>query len=213
MNRYWDLTEKQRAELTEEQVRSFLDVDLMEQGVAKVRPPTLHVVVEPEIPLKAYARIKSPGRYNHDEIWDVAFADLNTAKAFLELKPLVVANDWETGKSSVRPIAGASVFLEELASIEDVTAAVVILKANKAKREENAKAENVFREAMKKVDEATRGVWDDWHDCRAKAARAKRVAETREEYRRLAGTEELAETFLVKALGADLVEFEREWAQ
>ncbi len=211
MNRYWDFSERERAALTEDQVRAFLDVELMEKGVAKVKAPSCRPVVEVKIPRKAFARIKFPTRHGSEDTLDVAFPDIESAHAFLALQPLIVSRDWETDSTSARPIVGA-VFSGELAGADDVMAATVALKANKANKEENDRAERAYREAVKKVDEATRDVWSDWRECRGKAERAQRIAETRAEYLRLAGTAELAETFLAKAYDSHELAFEREWS-
>ena len=39
MSSYWDLSQKERASLTSEQVQYFLDVELMEKGVLKAVSP------------------------------------------------------------------------------------------------------------------------------------------------------------------------------
>jgi hypothetical protein len=41
VNRYWNLTEQERSKLTGEEVRAFMDVELMERGVKKIAPPTV----------------------------------------------------------------------------------------------------------------------------------------------------------------------------
>ena len=95
----------------------------------------------------------------------------------------------------------------QLPSQVAVSNAAAALKRNRTAVEANSKVRRVYAEELKKVEEATKGVWSDWQECREKHQKAKKIQATREEYARLCdGNAELAETFLAKVYDQDTIE-------
>ena len=212
MNRYWDMSEAARAELTEEQVKSFLDVELMEKGLVKIKPPVRQPLAVVELPKVKVACVKySSDRYGIIQTLDVGFPTMEAAQAFLELCPVMIADDWETKTKWAAPLREASIFTEELTDHHVVLSAIVALKSNKAKEDANQKAERDYTEAMKLIDAATKDVWDDWQELRAAARAHQRVLDTKAEYEKLAGNADIALSFLLKAYPKPTIEAACEW--
>ena len=49
MKTYWDYSEKERAKLTEEEIKELLDVELMTKGIKKITAPELKVIQEVKV--------------------------------------------------------------------------------------------------------------------------------------------------------------------
>lgn len=212
MNRYWDLSEKERSELTGDQVRAFLDVELMEKGVAKVPEIDLQPIEDIDLP-KVERFIVKFGQYGGDDT-GFAFATIEQAQAFIAAQPMKVDCNYQFGYDTkyTTPCQNMSIGTVKLPSDVSVSNAAVVLKKNNAANSANANAEEARRVAMKKVEDATSGVWDDWNECRAKASRCKKLADTRDEYKRLCdGNAELAETFLAKVYNAEEIKEAADW--
>lgn len=208
MNRYWDLTERERSELTAEQVESMLAIELMEKGVTKVDEPKLLTVEFPEIPKKVVWTIKQ-GSYSRS---DVAYETADAAAAALK-GGFWLKNQWVDG-ATIYSIERDPLTVEAFEVSE--AADVIAVKSQTDKAAANKKANDAalkdYNDACRCAREAVEGVWDDWHDRLRDAAKYKKVIATREEYRSLCdGNERLANTFLAKAYDADTIRAAREW--
>ena len=51
---FWDIDVEKRAQLTEEQVRSYLEVELMKQGVIRPEQPEFEDETAPSVPTTTY---------------------------------------------------------------------------------------------------------------------------------------------------------------
>lgn len=215
---YWDLSEKERANLTREGVEKYIAFELMRAGV--LQPAELVLVEEPETPEAEGEVFVAQCGYQHSEI---AFASPDDARrsingALGQLKTEKVG-DWRHGVkvSKVVPFdleANAGDLVRRVPIYSDERLAAVkeqLDKAAEAKSENGRRKEAHSKEAAK-VDEALKGMWADWHECRAKAAEMKRVHETLAKYVEMAkGDEEIARGFLIKAFDADIVEEAEGW--
>ncbi len=215
MDRYWDFTPKQRSELTGDQVRALLAVELMERGVLVVAPPAVMPV--PEAPAMQtrtwYAVEYRETKYSTTERVPFVFATVEQAHAFTTLQPMKLEHDWETGGryQYEAPITGMGVVKIELYQASDIASLRSTLKEIKAAQDQNEKANAEYRTACAKTDEATKGVWEDWNTCRSDASNYRRVIDTLTEYRKLAGNEDVALGFLLKAFTRDHVVNAFEW--
>lgn len=203
MKTYWDLGELERGALSAEEVRRYVDAELMLRGVLKVRPLELDPVPETPKPTKvAYVLRAGMARY---ATIDVAFETLEQARAFLALKPLRLSSEY-LGHESVQYVEGVSDF--EIVEVTLFTEAEkdafkVDLRKAGAVKAENERRERAHAEALAKQEEALRGLWEDWHECRAKVARLREIADTFAEYKRIAGDDIVAARFLEKAYPFD----------
>ena len=213
MNRYWDLSERERADLSEEMVRSFINVELMEKGVMRVDPPVLHRIEPVDLPRSTYYFVKFRTEADgYDRSLDVAFRSVEEAEKFLALKPLHQASDWQTDTASVDIITSAAIEPKAVVERQVVLNAHLTLKANKEKREANTRAESDWKLAQKAVDEASRGVWSDWHECQEKRARMVRLMRTKAEYELMTnGDAALARSFLLKVTTEELLTEASQW--
>lgn len=199
MKTYWDYEERERAELSEEDVRKLLDFELMEKGVLQVTAPKLEPLVEVALPKTRLCGIKhESGRYGGTVKLDVLFGSLEAAESFLRLAPLVRHHDYEAGASFSKPLFAAAIEPEDVAAEQDVMNAISVLRSNKAAKERNDKAALEYEAAVREMARAGQGVWDDWYACRANKARNQKVMDTLAEYERLAGDRATARAFLGK---------------
>ena len=213
MNRYWDLTEKQRSELIGDQVRAFLDVELMEKGVAKVASPVIQEVEEIVLTTAEYFEIHRKGDYS-DQATGLVFSTAESAASFIKLAPLWKESKWEYGSEKYFAQPGRELGMKtiDLSSEVDVSNAAVALKRNKAAEDANRKSRDAYASAIKAVEDATKGVWDDWNECREKATRCAKVKATREEYMNLCDyNATTAEAFLGKVFDAEQIGEANDW--
>jgi hypothetical protein len=214
---YWDLSEKERANLTREQVEGFAAFELMRLGVLAVAPLVLEE--EPNVALperKPYFRPStSDKRYHSRNAWDVAFETQEQAAAFLALKPFHVHSHW-TGNDSVAcaspwPVDGGEIQVEQLPAEEAVAACAEQYRQLSSVRERNRKAREEHDKASREKNEALAAMWSDWDQQRANQARLQRVISTWSEYQRLAGDDATARRFLAKVYEASAVREAAEW--
>jgi hypothetical protein len=213
MNRYWNFSERERSELTGDNVRALLSVEMMEKGVLKVEPPVLMELQPCDVPTVAAYEVLYHGEYSSDHSSGFAFATAGEADSFIALHPLLIDTRWEYGSTKfLVPCQEMKIQKIELPNEVAMTNKAVILKANKAAKEANEKSQSQYHKDMKSVEDATKGVWDDWHECREKAARCKKVADTRAEYVTLSGGDKaIAEEFLKKAFDEERLKEAAEW--
>lgn len=216
LNTYWNLTEKQRAELTSEQVEGFLDAELMEQGVLKVPPLVLDPEIEsPELAKRTFYRVRFRGQPDIE----LAFASAEAAATFAALKPLKTAREYLAGAWS-HSVEHAFELIEpdvvtcQLASSDDMRSvkgaldrAAKVRIENENKRDEHTKA---TREQTKVMDV----LWSDWHRCRGLDRDHRRVVETFEDYKRIAGgNTTVAARFLLKPFTREQIAAAAEWCE
>lgn len=215
MQTYWDYTEQERAVLTEEEVKSLLDVELMTKGVKKPVAPTLAEV--PKSPVgerRKYYGLVGKGKYGTDEHFSVCFDSIDRAEAFLALQPLRRDYDYEVGHEFeyAVPVTDAKIDLVPLYALDQINEFRSELKNRKAKTEANNKALSEFTKASEKAENVTKGVWEDWFRQRETHATLKGIVDTYQEYLRLTeNNSDLALTFLGKAHRLEHIEEARQW--
>jgi hypothetical protein len=158
---YWDFTEQERAEMTAETVTALLDVELMEKGVRKPKPPELKLVPESPLgPRKKFYTLSGNGKYGTDVTFDLAFPTIEQAQKFMELSPVNRDYDYEVGTEFhyAKPVGEMSIGVEELYTIDQVNEFRSALKNRKAAMEHNQKAQSAYNEAASKSEKVTQGV-------------------------------------------------------
>lgn len=210
MKTYWDLSEVERGSLLEEDVRRYVDAELMLKGVLK--PPPLELEVVPSVPAPpgAFFAVRfGGGRYNQV---DAVFESVADARAFLALRPVALQSEW-LGSESVQfvktidspEISEVRCFTEheKNALRSDLSRAAAVKAANE-------KRIAAYDAAVSAQTQALKGLWDDWHECRDKRAKLQQIIATFEEYKRIAGDEDIAERFLAKVYEATEIEEARQ---
>lgn len=202
MQTYFDLTEKERAALTREDVERYIDVELMRVGVLRVEPLMLEPEPEePEIPRHGFARVG-----------DLAFNNVEDARSFLVLKPRKIGRYYIGGgyyNSVAYTDALDSTIVEvvELATKDGLEEVKVALDARGAVQAENRKRRDEHDKAMKAQNEALEGMWSDWYRCKREDGGHRKVVETFESYRKLAdGDADMAARFLHKMFTRQAIE-------
>lgn len=209
MNRYWDLSEKERAALTSEQVESMLAVELMEKGVVRVEPPVMLPVDFKKPPSTRMYRIKHDRCYGES---GVAYPTVEDAERAM-MNAIAVASEYVAGENAyyIHPTAELSVTAIDIASRADIAAC----KSSNEKANENKKtndaANREYDIAVRAVTDATEGVWSDWHVCCAKQSRYQRIVDTFAEYKTLCGSDILAATFLGKVFSPEEISAANKW--
>ncbi len=196
MQTYWDLSERERAALTYDDVKRFVDAELMLKGVLAAGALELVPVPDAPVPSVTLYRPRIQGRYAPV---DVAFTTEEKARAFLDLDPAMIEKDWQLGDAEIAtPVREASVEAVTFVMRATADAYKSQLQSIKAAKDENDRRRRAHEEQQKKVDQALQGLWDDWHACCAKGRAIAAINATREKYLRLAdGDETTARRFIL----------------
>lgn len=215
MKTYWDFSEKERSELTQEQVSALLDVELMQHGVLKPVAPVLKPVpTNPAGAKKQFFTVNAKGKYGSNECLKVCFHDVESAQKFIELRPVLQDYDYEVGSDFeyAIPLSDANIETVELYDINQINAFRSELKRRKALSEENERLTSEFKKACDKSEKVTDGVWSNWYQCCAVKQKLEGIVSTFNDYTRLTeGDQNLALTFLKKLHAQEDIESAREW--
>lgn len=214
MNRYWDKTEKERSELTRDQVEAFLTVELMEKGVVRVDPPKIEDLPDVDVEKKVVYRVGYDWRYSGKEYFDVVFSDAESAQRLAELKPMKCDYDYNIGSQWKYAVPCGGLCVESTELYEH--SSVLNVKSTLARRAEISKANesalSEYRTAAKAVDDAVAGVWADYYSCVKRSAKLTKIRDTFTEYLGMCdGNEAMARQFLLKAFSASDVTDAEAW--
>lgn len=202
MNRYWDLTREEKAQLGEDDVKALCRVEIMEKGVVDPKPPELLSEEAPTPKTKTVFDVlrKSDYSYQDGESLGFVFETIEQAQTVVDFEPLRVFNDYSTKTRYVKPCHELRVQPREIAEEADVERLRVDLEKAAANKAANEKAKDEYQKQVKAVRDATSGIWEDWHEARGRELELKKIRDTYREYRELCGGDEaLARTFLLKA--------------
>lgn len=206
MKTYWDLSERERAAMTSEDVQRYVDAELMLKGVLKVKPLELEPVpVVPDPDAKAFV-VRFGSKYGRQRV-DAAFATLEAAQAFVALRPVRVDSDYLEGESVeyIAKISDPEIAEVPLFTEERKNAVKADLKKAAAIKASNARRQEEYAKAIREQDDALKGLWEDWARCREEEAKLRDVANTFADYKQTAGDDELAARFLAKVYPPELI--------
>ncbi len=207
MRTYWDLSVTERGALVLEDVQRYVDAELMLKGVLKVKPLALETAPDMPTPSGKSFVVRVPGKYGRQDV-GVAFSKLSDAQAFLDLRPMGMGSEYvvNTTVAYLTPIVDPEIV--ELAIFTEAEKATVMgdLKRTAAILAANEKRTEEHRVASKVQEDALRGLWEDWNECRDHTAKLHAVADTFAEYKRTAGGDEaIAVSFLRKVYTDELI--------
>lgn len=203
---YWDLSERERSELSAEDVEKYAAAELMLKGVLKVPPLVLAEEKPAPLPTVTCYRITSrEGYVTHES--DIAFDTRELAEAVVARGGLWrVATDWMAGANVTYLVPleprVVSMDMPDASAVEQHRAAIEAANAAKAA---NEKARSEHAAALKKQTQALAGLWENWHRCVALAREMRLVVDTFDEYVRLAGDESVALKFLRRAFSDESI--------
>jgi hypothetical protein len=204
MDTYFDLSEKQRSQLTEEQVSAFCDVALMTAGIIKPVQPERLVDVAGDVDLDT------------ETVWitgGILFRSQEDALAFLKLSPMKEEYDFGVGyeykyAELINELPAAKAVYRKSA----LDAAKKVLSQRSAKKEAIKKQIEEYNAQCKKANDATSNIWQDWTACRDMARAYQRVRDTFDQYVGMtAGDKSLALKFLRKAHTSEDIAGAIEW--
>lgn len=215
MKTYWDHTEQERSQLTEDEIKSMLDVALMTEGVKKPIAPTLKEV--PKSPLGERKRvfgIEAKSKYGSEQSVGIVFPTLEAAQAFIDLNPMKDDYDYEVG-SEFRyfvPLQDAKITTTDLYAMDQINEFRSSLKHRKALSEENQRLSSEFAKASSLSEKITDGIWADYYKCKAKHDTLRGIIATFDDYVKLtSGDKSLALEFLKKVTTGEEIEEVNQW--
>jgi hypothetical protein len=215
---YWDLSEQQRAALTAAQVEDFIDIELMREGVIRVRD----LVLDDEPPLPEPDVTVYQLQHTSWNTRDLCFETPEDAIASCrdqigQIDDERIGNGSDYAGPSVRvlkPIPSEQLLAKEVKLYSPSRVEQCRLELEKAltARKKNGERKAAHKEAVEKQRKALEGMWGDWHACRDKSDRLERVSATLAEYiGHTSGDREMAMTFLHKVFAAADIEAAIEW--
>ena len=195
MDIYWDLTEKERAALTEEQVRGYLAVELMSKGLTTPQPPEYEDVPEVEMETTTYYQIVADNAE-----FSPLFESADDASSIIALFKLTRNSGYGSGNTPhAKPVDDVTVKPVDLPSADQVEAHKALLKEAHAKKKANDRRRREYDNAVRETSGATEEVWKDWRNCHQQEADHQAVVDTLREYTDLAGDQTMAMKFLRRA--------------
>jgi len=206
---YWDLSEKERAALTREDVDRFLDAELMTKGVLKVAP----LVLDEE---PVFDDLATTTYYWADGFPQVLFATTEAASAFVALKPMLLGSEYLCGdyRQSVKyakPAEDTDINQVSVTSHDCFVQRRSDLEKRAAVRASNTKRREQHESDAKAQSKVLDGVWSDWAKCRDIEAEHRRVVATFNDYVKTAGYEITAARFLGKVFTFEQIDEARKW--
>ena len=189
MKTYWDYSEKERSNMSREQIEALLDVELMTKGAKKIEAPSLKTIKEVKVAMEMWF-----------EVDGTFFKTAELAQQFLTLDPRHSTYDYACGydyqyAKEIRP----QIEQKQLYSRQELLNLATTLKENKAAKEYNEGATSTYEKEKKEMDKVLDGVWEDWYECKQKAEKHKAVFATSVEYLKLTNDDiDLANAFLKK---------------
>ena len=215
MNTYWDISQQERSELTEEQVKEMLNVELMVAGVRNPKPPVLQEVQKSPLgERKPFFQIISKSKYGSDQPLDAVFETAEKAQRFIELVAYRQDYDYEVGSEFQYgiPITDCKIQSVELYTLDQINQYRSELKSRKAKAESNEKQLSEFRKASEEAEKVTEKVWSDWAEQKERRQRLSEIVARFREYVKLTGGDEtMAMVFLQKAHKSHDIAEAKEW--
>ncbi len=189
MNTYWDYSDKERANLTEDEVRSLLDVELMIKGIKKVVVPILKQIEGVKLDHEIWFRVD-----------DIYFKTIEQAQTFINLEPYNTAYEYTCGYDYryAKPLSKI-ITQENLYSHQQLLNMKEILSENKQAQEENDRMTTKYEKDIAEQNRILDTVWEDWWRCKNRQAELQKILNTKSEYLKMTeGNEELAMSFLKK---------------
>lgn len=211
MERYWDLTEKQRAELTDDQMEAYYAIERMERGAIAPVPPEYKPEVLPEVPTNRYYAVHSKNTYG--DKFGCLFRTTDEAQKFIDLRPLIAESDYTIDYKQTAKVPDEMCIVPVDLPTKDALIGVkpAYVKAhtaateNKKLRDEYDKAQTAYAEVLSKLTQ-------DRYDCQALARKHKKITDTFEAYQRTAnGDSGIAMKFLAKAFTDNDIAAAFEW--
>lgn len=214
MKTYWDLSERERSELTQDDVQKYVDAELMVKGVLKVQP--LQLEEEPAVtsPATTLFVVRTKEKKYSSRVDVLAFRDEESVAKFLALQPMALSLEYVGGSNvtTYAPVAEPEIARVAMFSVDELTMRRAEVERANSIREENARRSREHEIASSAVKEALRGLWDDWAACGRTALQMQQIVATWSEYvQTTKGDQYLAATFLQKVYPLSAIRDAEKW--
>lgn len=204
---YWDLSEKERACLTDEQFKKFTQIELMEAGCAVLPDKPEELNLPPMEPLKMSVWYEVGG--------ELLFSSMEDALTVMNLKPFkkswVSALGYNQHKAEQVTDAPKTTTCVDA---EEVSRRNVELTERKAKETQYDRQLSEWKKANGEVKSTLESINEDWYAVKEKDRLYKNIVNSLHEYTDLAGGDvEIAKNFLKKRFSEDEIEAAIEWCE
>ncbi|QDV78033.1 hypothetical protein [Botrimarina mediterranea] len=213
MKTYWDHTEKERANLTREQVEKLCKFELMGEGVIVTmhpgEPPAKPEISEPKVTV--HGVIFKGSSYHTLDVW---FRTKEEAVAFAALKPVRVDSDYRLGDKyeAIDAYESQSFVEKEVFNVVDGDAFNAATKQYAAEKESYDRSLAKWKEDNDSARKCCESLWDDYAEQREKLSNAQSVLSRWNEYvESCDGDKEIAARFLRKAYTQSQIELANDW--
>lgn len=214
MRRYWDLTERQRSELTAEALDEYKSVELMEAGAPVAARPELRPVPDvSDVPKVTYYCVIDPEN-KYENIGDVLFETEEEASAFAKLNPMKKDYEYSIGSDYYygKPYPRLAVERIELYRHDDLVPLQDLLVERKEATKANEEANRAYDKTATERRDALAALLSNYDACTTAAHRVEEVRQTLSEYVATAGGDvDTAGRFVLKAYDADRIEEAIAW--
>lgn len=207
--RYWDLTDIERARLDDEAFDRYCDIELMRAG--KVLPPAPERVEPtpvPEMKTKTYYQVTGQ-RDNGDSYagrvdLDALFETEEDAQAFIALKPMAQGGDWYSGKTReyIQPLHEYQIKSISLSSREEVESMRAAVDAVEKKNKRHRDAHKEWEKIRNECQDITKALRDDRSACWDMLDNARSLVRVFDRFMELSDDADIALKFLKE--GRDL---------
>ena len=215
MRRYWDLSEKERSALTDEQMAGMEKIELMEEGIVPVAAPDAPVYADVSVPQRQYYRVGfESSRYSNQRVMGCAFETKEQAEQVIALKPIEVETSYDRSPDVAAWPTRYYVQTVNLATREDCDRVRPELGENKKIQNVWETDRQEYTEYTEKRSKALEKMRQDRRDCQGHAAHMERIRNTWDDYVKTCdGDEETARKFLAKAFPELHIASMHEWFQ
>lgn len=210
MKIYWNLSNKERAALTNDDMAAYEKIELMETGIVATMPPEYEP--EPEITVPTHQIHKIV--YDGCNTLNIYFRDLTQAEeAAAALRGgLLVYEDYHTKTRTTKMITDVSIGVEDVHDESDVAKIRKALIEAKDVKSRNAAARSKYQNACSKSEDALSKMRNDRYKCRDIMLQMTHIGEVWQDYLETCnGDRDVARKFLEKAYSVEDLEAAQEW--
>jgi hypothetical protein len=211
---YWDLSERERADVTKDQVEAFAKVELMTKGVTEPVPPELEDVEVIELPHVTYYGITSRGEYQ-DTALPMHFKTTADAAACIETltgKAYYKKNDYSIKRDYAGQMEDFKIITIQMNDVKDINVHKESLTKAQEAKNRNKSVQDKFNTECREKREALGKLWADWYRVREAHEDYLKMQATLGEYAELCGGDrQTALRFLIKAHEREIVRDMLDW--
>lgn len=211
MKTYWDHTEKERANLTHQEVEALCKFELMGEGVV-VSPYPGEAPKKPQIDEPKISVYEVEWKSSSYRTASLYFDDRDQALSAMELRPVYIDTDYAADAKSAVPLCDPKLSEHEVYCVFDKDAYSTKLAAYKSAKSAYDASLKEYQEDKAAAERCCESLWEDYSEQRDKLRQALQVADRWADYVATCdGDEDTAVKFLRKAFNSDRIEAANDW--